>query len=114
MCTKGKNIYLNFIAFCVLLKKDSSFKKKIVLFLSLCAGCETSEYSFVFINDDHLSAAGKWMTEERVRRGRRRKGKKYDRRKQFETVAVANREGRMGREKGNCIQWGFHRRRVAG
>lgn len=38
------------------------------------------------------------------------RGKKYDRRKQFETVAVANRERRMGREKGNCIQWGFHRR----
>lgn len=44
------------------------------------------------------------MTEERVRRGRRRKEKKYDRRKQFETVAAANTEGRMGREKGNCIQ----------
>lgn len=47
-------------------------------------------------------------------KGEKKKGKKYDRRKQFETVAVANREGRKGREKGNCIQWGFQRRRVAG
>lgn len=54
------------------------------------------------------------MTEERVRRGGRRKGKKTDRRKQFETVAVADREETMSERKGNRIQPELHRRRLAG
>lgn len=68
---KGKNIYLNFIAFSVLLKKKILHKKSsdLVSFPPLCAGCETSVYVFVLINDDYLSAIGKWTTDERKRRG---------------------------------------------
>lgn len=71
MYKRKKNIYLNFIAFCVLLKKkDSSLKKtSVFVFSTFYVGCEASEYSFVFINDDHLSAVAKWTTEERMRRG---------------------------------------------
>lgn len=97
---------------CFIKKKDSSLKN-IICFFPFCAGCEASEYSFVFINDDHLSAVGKWTTEERVRRGGGEK-EKYERRKQFETVAVADRRGRMGLEKGKLYLVAFHRRRRAG
>lgn len=44
-----------------------------ICFFPFCAECEASECSFVFINDDHLSAVGKWTTEERMRRGGEKK-----------------------------------------
>lgn len=44
----------------------------------------------------------------------RGKKEKYERRKQFETVAVADRRGRMGLEKGKLYLVAFHRRRRAG
>lgn len=50
---KGKNIYLNFIAFSVLLKKILHKKTRdLTYFPLLCAGCEMPEYIFVLINDD--------------------------------------------------------------
>lgn len=82
---KGKNIYLNFIAFSVLLKKILHKKSSdFTSFLLLCAGGETCEYIFVLINGDYLSAIGKRTTEERQRRG---VGDKNEKRKQFETVS---------------------------
>lgn len=67
---KGKNIYLNFIAFSVLLKKILHKKSSdFTSLLLLCAGCEMCEYIFVLINGDYLSVIGKQTTEERQRRG---------------------------------------------
>lgn len=86
---KGKNIYLNFIAFSVLLKKNLHKKSHVfAYFLLLCAGCETREYFFVLINGEYLSTIGKW-TEGRQRRGG----------SNLKLYLI----GKNGERKGNCI-----------
>lgn len=112
---KGKNIYLNFIAFSVLLKKKKIIRKKssdfasfFLSFFLLCSGCEECEYIFVLINGDYLSATGKLTTEEGQKRGVG-EGKKNER-KQFETVS----NWEEWREEGKLYLVAFDRRRQAG
>lgn len=62
MYKRKKLFILILLPFCVSLKKK--ILKKTQLFLSISSGCESSECRLVFINADHLSAAGKWTTEE--------------------------------------------------
>lgn len=111
---KGKNIYLNFIAFSVLLKKKRLFvRNHLILLLSfflLCAGCEEYECIFVLINGDYLSATGKLTTEERQKRRVGGEGGRKKERKQFETVS----NWEEWREEGKPYLVAFDRRRQAG
>lgn len=65
MNKKKKLFILILLPFCVSLKKDSYKTKHFdCVFSPFPAGCEASENCVVFINADHLSAVGKWTTEE--------------------------------------------------
>lgn len=70
MYKRKKLFILILLPFCVSLKKILT--KKTTTFdcflfpLFFLLGVSSSEYRLVFINADHLSAVGKWTTEESV------------------------------------------------